>query len=292
MTKSRFAPSPTGYLHIGHAWSALFAAAHAPLILRIENIDTTRCKTEFETAIVDDLHWLNLNWPTPARRQSDHFDDYRAALNKLDDMGLIYPCFCTRKDIQDEITNAQSAPHNITHGPEGALYPGTCRHLSPDERKRKIDAGTPYALRLDMAAAMQTLSAPLTWHDRYRGIQTATPEILGDVVLARKDTPASYHLCVTVDDSLQEIDLITRGVDLFYASHLHRLLQHLLDLNVPEWCHHPLLLDAEGKRFAKRNNAVTLRHMRGVDGKSPNDIMTMIRDGLPADGPWRGIFGV
>ncbi|AGH98378.1 tRNA glutamyl-Q(34) synthetase GluQRS [Micavibrio aeruginosavorus] len=287
MTVSRFAPSPTGYLHIGHAWSALFSAAHGTMILRIEDIDTTRCKAEFETGLYDDLRWLGLTWPEPVRRQSDHFADYRAALARLDDMGLLYPCFCTRKDIQDEIARADSAPHDIATGPEGHLYPGTCRHLSADDRARKMDLGQSYALRLNMDAALATLTAPLTWHDRYRGPQTATPDILGDVVLARKDTPASYHLCVTLDDHIQNVDIVTRGEDLFYASHLHRLLQNLLDLNVPEWAHHPLLLDPDGKRFAKRNNAVTLHHMRTVEGKNRTDILTLVRDSLPIDGPWR-----
>lgn len=278
---SRFAPSPTGRLHIGHAWSALFAAAHGTMILRIEDIDPARCRPEFIDDIIEDMRWLGIAFPYPVRRQSDNFDDYRAALRQLDEMGLLYPCFCTRKDIQESAT----APH----GPEGMLYAGTCRHLSGNERRDKIASGIPYALRLDMGKATQQAGNALVWNDIYRGEQRATPEILGDVVLARKDTPASYHLCVTLDDHLQNITHVTRGEDLFYASHLHRLLQEILGLNVPQWAHHPLLLDAEGKRFAKRNDSVTLQSLR-KGGKTPEDIVSIIHDALPVDGPWRALL--
>lgn len=279
---TRFAPSPTGRLHIGHAYSAFFAYNKARehggrFILRIEDIDSGRCRPEFEQGIYEDLRWLGLAWEEleegQVRRQSEHMDDYRVALRKLEDMGLIYPCFCTRKDIQAEIANAPSAPH----GPEGALYPGTCRKLGSPEREARIAAGEAYALRLDMATALACVGAPLFWEDLAKGRQEAHPEILGDVVLARKDTPASYHLCVTLDDHLQGVTCVTRGEDLFHASHLHRLLQHLLGLNVPVWHHHPLLLDEEGKRFAKRNQSVTLQSLR-AQGKTPQEVLLPLRD--------------
>jgi glutamyl-Q tRNA(Asp) synthetase len=278
---TRFAPSPTGRLHIGHAFSALFGFRRArdaggTFILRIEDIDEGRCRPEFEQGIYEDLRWLGLTWQEPVRRQSDYMEDYKEALHKLLDLDLLYPCFCTRKDIQDEISRAASAPH----GPEGALYPGICRHLSDAQREDNIRAGKAYAFRLDLAKAVAYLQKknkwPLIWFDHDKGEQVATPEILGDVVLARKDVSASYHLSVTVDDHLQGVTVVTRGEDLFYASHLHRLLQELLGLTVPTWHHHRLLLDHEGKRFAKRNNSVTLQHLREVEGKTPVDIMVMI----------------
>ncbi len=273
---TRFAPSPTGRLHLGHAYSALFAYTEAirhkgHFILRIEDIDTGRCRPEFEQGFFEDLAWLGLEWEEPVRRQSEHFDDYRKALDALDKNGLLYPCFCTRKEIQEEIARSESAPH----GPEGALYPGTCRNLSTRERKDKICSGTPYALRLDVGKAISAFKSPLYWTDLSKGEQTATPEILGDVVLARKDVPASYHLCVTLDDHIQGVSVVTRGEDLFYASHLHRLLQELLVLDIPVWHHHKLLLDEEGKRFAKRNKSVTLQHLREASGKTPRQIMDM-----------------
>ena len=274
-TVTRFAPSPTGLLHIGHAYSALFAYNKAAnedgrFILRIEDIDTGRCRPEFEQGFYEDLNWLGLAWEGPVRRQSDHMDDYYRALDMLDSTGLIYPCFCTRKDILEEISQAPSAPH----GPEGVLYPGTCRKLCLSEREARLAAGEAYALRLDMTAALARLDAPLFWDDLAQGRQEAHPEILGDPVLARKDAMASYHLCVTLDDHLQGITCVTRGEDLFHATHLHRLLQHLLGLDVPVWHHHPLLLDSEGKRFAKRNQSVTLQSLR-AQGKRPGEIIEL-----------------
>lgn len=287
---TRFAPSPTGNLHLGHAWSALFGyelarAASGRFLLRVEDIDTGRCRPEFIDKILVDLDWLGLTWPVPVRRQSDHFADYQSALNRLHALDLLYPCFCTRKDIQAEIDESGAAPH----GPEGAIYPGTCRHLPAQARADKIAGGAPYALRLDVEKALRHVRTHLTWRDRYRGEQRATPEILGDVVLARKGMPASYHLCVTVDDYLQGVTVVTRGDDLFYASHLHRLLQHLLNYTVPEWAHHPLLLDEEGKRFAKRNQSITLQSLR-EQGKTRDDIVQLIWTALPVQGPWRRIL--
>ncbi|HLO76406.1 MAG TPA: tRNA glutamyl-Q(34) synthetase GluQRS [Magnetospirillum sp.] len=271
---TRFAPSPTGRLHLGHAHSALFAreqaGADGRFLLRIEDIDPVRCRPEFIDGIFEDLAWLGLTWELPVRRQSEHLDDYRAALARLDAMGLLYPCFCTRKDIADEVARAGHAPH----GPDGVLYPGLCRTLSAAERTERMEAGEPFALRLDMAAATARVGR-LCWHDRAAGEQVATPEIFGDVVLARKDVPASYHLAVTVDDALQGVTLVTRGQDLFAATHVHRLLQHLLELTVPDYHHHRLLTDENGKRFAKRDNSLTLQALR-QSAYSQRDVIQMI----------------
>jgi glutamyl-Q tRNA(Asp) synthetase len=261
---TRFAPSPTGLLHLGHARSALLAWQAAQdsggrFLLRIEDIDVGRCREEFVAAIYEDLAWLGLRWEEPVRRQSQHFADYRAALERLRERGLIYPCFCTRADI----AAAASAPH----GPEGVIYPGTCRHLSDAERSRRIAAGEAYALRLDASKAL-SLTGPLTWHDDVAGDVVADPLSLGDVVLARKDVPTSYHLAVTVDDHLQGITLVTRGEDLFHATHIHRLLQALLGYATPRYRHHPLIVDSQGRRLAKRDKALTLRALR-ESGLSP-----------------------
>ncbi|MFH1805107.1 MAG: tRNA glutamyl-Q(34) synthetase GluQRS [Pseudomonadota bacterium] len=271
-TITRFAPSPTGYLHLGHAASALFAARNVGpdgrFLLRIEDIDQTRCRPEYVDAIYQDLAWLGLCWETPVRVQSHHMADYQAVQDRLYEMGLLYPCFCTRKDIQAEISRIGNAPH----GPDGALYPGTCRHIGATERADRIAAGESYALRLDMATACRYVAGPLFWQDRAAGKQIATPEIFGDVVLARKDTPTSYHLSVTHDDHLQGITLVTRGEDLFFASHLHRLLQELLGYDVPDYHHHRLLTGPDGKRFAKRDQSKTLRAMR-TEGIAVADVV-------------------
>lgn len=256
--KTRFAPSPTGYLHLGHAASAIFAAEKGDeFLLRIEDIDQTRCKPEFEASIYEDLQWLGLKWSSPVRRQSDHFADYQKTLQKLDDMGLLYPCFCTRKDIEAEIQRSQTAPH----GPDEILYPRLCHPLTPNEKADKIASGIPYSLRLDVQKAVK-MAGPLKWYDHEKGWQTAAPEKLGDVVLARKDTPASYHLCVTHDDALQDITLITRGMDLFHATDMHCLLQSILGLPTPEYHHHALLTDKDGKKFSKRDKSLTIREIR------------------------------
>lgn len=271
---TRFAPSPTGRLHVGHAYSALFAARAAQggrFLLRIEDIDLGRCRLEFEEGIYEDLAWLGLEWATPVRRQSDHFDDYRAALRKLDENGLIYPCFCTRKDIQREVERASQAPH----GPDGVLYPGTCRALSADERKTLIAAGEAHALRLDMAKAVEA-AGPLAFEDRERGRMEVDGPSCGDVVLARKDVPTSYHLAVTVDDAIQGVTLVTRGEDLLHATHIHRILQALLGLPAPEYWHHGLLTGADGKRFAKRDRSLTLQALREA-GRSPAEVRAMAR---------------
>ncbi len=276
---TRFAPSPTGLLHLGHAFSALFAQKQGNrFLLRIEDIDRGRCRPEFIQAIYDDLAWLGLEWEMPVRIQSQHMDDYASALSRLDEQGLLYPCFCTRKDIQAEIEHAGHAPH----GPDGLLYPGTCRTLSPAQREDMIAQGKPYALRLDMEKARECAGS-LTWLDRDKGVQQATPEIFGDVVLARKDTPTSYHLSVTVDDHLQGVTLVTRGEDLFHASHIHLLLQKVLDLDTPEYNHHGLLKGEDGKRFAKRDKSLTLQSLR-ESGVSAADVLERISHRHPKFG--------
>ncbi len=265
MTITRFAPSPTGLLHLGHAYSALFARKTAgpdgTMLLRIEDIDTTRCRPQFETAIIEDLEWLGLDWPRPIRRQSEHFADYRAALDQLKQAGLVYPCFCTRSDLAD----AAAAPHGI-----GPIYPGTCRHRLAAERASLLETAPAPAWRLDVAVALHQ-TGRLTWRDLDHGMVTAEPQRLGDVVLGRKDIGSSYHLAVTIDDALQEIEIVTRGADLFEATHIHRLLQALLDLPVPVWHHHRLLQDHSGKRLAKRDGATALRMLREA-GRHAADI--------------------
>lgn len=264
---TRFAPSPTGLLHLGHAFSALDGWSRARkfggrFLLRIEDIDRTRCRPEFETALLEDLAWLGLDWDGAVRRQSDHFQDYTAALTTLQHMGVIYPCFCTRKDI----AQATTAPQ----GPEGPIYPGTCRNLDRQAAAERMAAGTPFALRLDVVKAM-ALTGDLSFEDEGLGRVQAAPENLGDVVLARKETPCSYHLCVTLDDALQNVTLVTRGADLLAATHIHRLLQALLGLATPIYAHHKLLADADGQRLAKRDGAPSLQALR-KSGADPGDI--------------------
>ena len=273
MIVTRFAPSPTGLLHLGHALAALTAgAAGTRFLLRIEDIDTVRCREEFVAAIFEDLRWLGLAWEEPALRQSQRGEAYRAALKRLD--GLTYPCFCTRKEIADEIARAAEAPHYFDlaapqPGPDGPVYPGTCRHLSPGERAAKMAAGTPHALRLDTAKAA-ALAGPLVFEEHgagpnaEHGTIAVNPLLFGDIVLARKDMPAAYHLAVVVDDAHQGVSLVTRGNDLFAAAHVQRLLQALLDLPQPQYAHHRLILDETGRKFSKRDRAVTLQSLREI----------------------------
>jgi glutamyl-Q tRNA(Asp) synthetase len=259
MIVTRFAPSPTGRLHLGHAFAAIAAAeAGERFLLRIEDIDTTRSREEFVRAIYEDLAWLGLRWEEPVLRQSTRFDAYRAALSRLDAQGLLFPCFCTRKDIAEEIARAIQAPH----GPEGPLYPGTCRHLSGDERAAKIASGVSYALRLDARKAAEKIGA-LSFGEQGKTIPVA-PLLFGDVVLARKETPASYHLAVVVDDAFQGVTLVTRGNDLLPATHIQRVLQALLGLPEPAYAHHRLILDAAGRKFSKRDKAATLHELRAA----------------------------
>jgi glutamyl-Q tRNA(Asp) synthetase len=271
---TRFAPSPTGHLHLGHAHSALVGwraarRAGGRFLLRIEDIDRSRCRPEFTRAIVEDLAWLELDWDGPVRVQSEHFADYRNALDRLARQSLLYPCFCTRAEIKAEVARADAAPH----GTDGPLYPGSCRGLAAQEREARMAAGVPFALRLDVAQAMARVG-PLTWHDEAAGTIAADPTSHGDVVLARKDTPTSYHLAVTVDDALQGVTLVTRGGDLFAATHIHRLLQALLGLPTPRYRHHRLLADPSGRRLAKRDRAMTLRSLREL-GHAPADARAM-----------------
>jgi glutamyl-Q tRNA(Asp) synthetase len=270
---TRFAPSPTGYLHLGHvrsAWEGWRAARErgGRFLVRLEDIDQGRCREEFAAAILEDFAWLGLEWDGPVRRQSEHLDDYRAALPRLDGMGLLYPCFCTRRDIQAEIARAGGAPQ----GDLGAPYPGTCRHLPALERAARLAAAGDCALRLDVAAAVAR-TGPLDWVEG-DGRARVDPAGLGDVVLARKEFPASYHLAVTVDDALQGVSLVTRGVDLFAATAIHRLLQYLLGLPAPRYRHHPLVTDAAGRRLAKRDKAATIRSLREV-GRTPVEVLEM-----------------
>jgi glutamyl-Q tRNA(Asp) synthetase len=279
----RFAPSPNGHLHLGHALSALidFEMARAlggRFLLRIEDIDPTRCRPEFETAIYEDLAWLGIAWEEPVRRQSENLGAYGQALAKLESQGLIYPSFESRGEIAQYV--AQHSHVHWPHDPDGApLYPGLSRKLSPEERARRM-AGEPYALRLDMNAALARAGA-LTWVEtgadpkQDHETRMAEPEKWGDVVLARKDTPTSYHLSVVVDDALQGITHVVRGQDLYQATSVHRVLQALLGLHPPLYHHHRLILDAEGKKLAKSTGATALRELRR-QGKTPADIRRIV----------------
>ncbi|MBU1375483.1 MAG: tRNA glutamyl-Q(34) synthetase GluQRS [Alphaproteobacteria bacterium] len=259
MFATRFAPSPTGYLHRGHAYSALTAFAAAQdaggrFVLRIEDIDATRCRPEFEVGIHEDLAWLGLSWEQPVRRQSEHRDDYQAALARLEAEGLLYRCFRTRKEVAEAMV---SAPHGAMEVFRGAALP-------PDEEARRLAAGGPFAWRLSLDAASRTLGGfgGLTFTEEGEGVVSARPELGGDVVLARKDVGVAYHLAVTVDDALQGITHVIRGRDLFEATHVQRLLQALLGLPEPIYRHHALLTGPDGKRYAKRDHAETLRSLR------------------------------
>lgn len=281
---TRFAPSPTGHLHLGHAYAAWFARNEAvqtggQFLLRWEDIDGTRSREEYETTILEDLAWLGLSPDEAPIRQSSRMALYEQALGVLRARDLLYPCFCTRGEIQREIARANEAPQ----GPDGPLYPGRCRELPSREAEERVAAGEAYALRLRMDRAIQQVG-PLTWRDLDHGDFRCQPEIFGDVVLARKDTPTSYHLAVTLDDAEQGIELVTRGEDLLPASHLHRLLQALLALPVPLWRHHRLILDETGKRLAKRDQAASLRSLR-MAGLRPADVWAKL--GIP--GPYQAI---
>lgn len=258
MPRTRFAPSPTGFLHLGHARSALFAWAAAgrggSCLLRIEDIDPDRCRPAFEAQIYQDLSWLGLSWPQPVRRQSEHLETYRQALLRLVADGLAYPCFCSRAEIQARATRV---------GPEGPVYDGQCRELSPALRAERLARGDSHAIRLDVTASLAR-TGTLYWTDRQAGRVEATPQQAGDPVIGRRDVPTSYHLSVTVDDRIQEIELVPRGMDLFEATHIHRLLQALLDLPVPEYWHHALVLDADGRKLSKRDGSTALVDLRAA----------------------------
>ncbi|HEY6754939.1 MAG TPA: tRNA glutamyl-Q(34) synthetase GluQRS [Pseudolabrys sp.] len=277
----RFAPSPNGYLHLGHAMSALLNADMARakggrLLLRIEDIDTARCRPEYEAAINEDLTWIGLEWETPVRRQSHHWEDYRAALRRLEGMGLIYSSFESRAEIA-RLVAEREARGPWPRDPDGVpLYPGEAKKIPDSERRRRIASGEPYALRLDMQAALARAGA-LTWIETGAGLAgetgTITADALawGDVILARKETPTSYHLAVTVDDAAQGVTDVVRGRDLFYATAVHRLLQTLLGLPQPRYHHHRLILDADGNKLSKSTQSTGLRELR-AGGVSPDEI--------------------
>jgi len=281
----RFAPSSNGYLHLGHAYSALLNADLARacggrLLLRIEDIDATRCRPEFEAAIYEDLAWLGIAWEQPVRRQSEHFDDYRRALARLDAMRLTFPSFESRSEIAHLVADRESHAR-WPRDPDGApLYPGAARQLSEVERTARIARGDPYAVRLDMVRAMEWIGL-LHWLEtdeprsgRSRTV-VADPATWGDVIIGRKDTPASYHLAVVIDDALQGITHVVRGQDLFSATGVHRVLQALLDLPEPVYCHHRLILDADGRKLSKSTWATGLRELR-AQGMTPGDVRKLV----------------
>jgi glutamyl-Q tRNA(Asp) synthetase len=274
---TRFAPSPTGDLHLGHAAAALNAWRRARdaggrFLLRLEDIDPARCRPEYAAAILEDLEWIGLDWDGPVKVQSAHLADYQAVLDDMAGRDLLYPCFCTRTDIAREIAASLTAPH----APDGSpLYPGTCRTLSAAQRADRMATGERFAMRLDMRTALGRIGRILEYHEEAEGRIACHPERFGDAVLARKDAPASYHLCVTHDDALQAVTLVTRGEDLKPATDLHRLIQTLMGWPAPAYAHHPLWRDEHGKRLAKRDKAVTLRVMRDV-GVSPQDIIARL----------------
>ncbi len=270
----RFAPSPNGELHLGHAYAALLdfdmaQQAGGRFLLRIEDIDRTRCRPEYEAGIHRDLAWLGIGWEEPVRRQSEHFGDYAAALRKLEAMGLAYPAFLSRAEI---------AAANTARDPDGApLYPGVDRDLDPDETARRIEAGAPYAIRLRMDEAAER-AGPLSWTETGEGgivKVDADPGAWGDVVLARKETPTSYHLSVVVDDAMQGVSHVVRGRDLFHATSVHVLLQRLLGLPTPVYHHHRLVTDASGRKLSKSDRDTSLRALREA-GATPDDVRRMV----------------
>jgi glutamyl-Q tRNA(Asp) synthetase len=270
--RTRFAPSPTGRLHLGHAYAAQVARELAcrhggQFLIRFEDIDHTRSREEYALGILEDLQWLGLPWHGGIIHQSSRRDAYAEALEHLKSMGLVYPCFCTRREIETEISQLLHAPH----GPEGALYPGTCKHLATDEAARRLAQGEIPNWRLDATAAA-ALTGPLTFRDLRHGEQIVQPELLGDIVLARRDIGTAYHLAVVVDDAFQGISHVTRGDDLFHATHIHRVLQSLLGYPEPLYLHHALVCDESGKRLAKRHDALSISSLRAA-GESPAEVL-------------------
>ena len=281
----RFAPSPNGYLHLGHAYSALLnddmaRAANGRLLLRIEDIDAARCRPEYEAAIVEDLQWLGIAWQQDVRRQSAHFDDYQAAVTKLEAMGLIYPSFESRSEIAALVAERDRRGH-WPRDPDGVpLYPGRARKMPKAERDRRRRGGEPFALRLAMDAAVARAGV-LTWTETgmgpqgQSGVVAAAPQMWGDVVLARKEAPTSYHLAVAIDDALQGVTDVVRGQDLFWSTGIHRLLQALLGLPEPAYHHHRLILDAGGRKLSKSTLATSLRDLR-ASGATPADVRRLV----------------
>jgi len=284
----RFAPSPNGYLHLGHAYSALlnFDSARqggGRFLLRIEDIDTARCRAEFEAAIFEDLAWLGIAWEKPVRRQSEHLGEYREAVEKLAAQGLVYPSFESRAEIA-RLVAERDAYAPWPRDPDGVpLYAGGASLLSSKSRQRLIEFGAPFALRLDMPKA-RSRAGDLGWielgegPDGQTGAVSAHPEAWGDVVLARKETPTSYHLSVVIDDALQGVTEVVRGQDLFWSTSVHRLLQHLLSLSPPVYRHHRLILDSSGRKLSKSTEATSLRELRD-SGATPADVRRLV--GLP-----------
>lgn len=281
----RFAPSPNGYLHLGHAYSALLnfdmaRACGGRLLLRIEDIDRARCRPEYDAAIYEDLTWLGIEWETPVRRQSEHFEAYREALRELQEMGLLFPSFESRAELAHLVADRESHAR-WPRDPDGVpLYPGTARGMPEEERKARVAAGEAYALRLNMTRA-QDWAGPLHWIETGAGPSgesgeiAAAPEAWGDVVLGRKDVPASYHLAVVVDDASQGVSHVERGQDLFWSTSVHRLLQELLGFPAPVYCHHRLILDDNGKKLSKSTHATGLRELR-AQGATPQDIRRLV----------------
>ena len=271
---TRFAPSPTGLLHLGHAYAAKFAFDLAQqhggkFLLRFEDIDTTRVRAEYYDAIKQDLAWLNLSWDETPISQLDRLPAYMDALEQLKSIGVVYPCFCTRREIQKEIAAMGNAPH----GPEGALYPGICQKISIAERENRLLSGESHCWRLDAKQATR-LTGVLDFTDRIHGVVPVDMSLLGDVVLARKDIATSYHLAVVVDDAMQGITDVTRGEDLMTSTHVHRVLQEMLGLPAPVYHHHELVLDKTGKRLAKRDDAMSIRALR-EQGFSPKEVIAL-----------------
>lgn len=283
----RFAPSPNGELHLGHAHSALLnheraRAAGGRFLLRIEDIDTARCTPEFERQIYGDLTWLGIKWEVPARRQSEHFSDYQAALDGLVAEELVYPAFMSRGEVRGHIADEEAAGHHWPHDPDGVpLYPGLDRKLSKRERRRRMDSGDPFAWRLDMAAAAQRAGGPIFWEELGSGPEGETgriraePSQWGDVVLARKDVPTSYHLSVVVDDALQGVTDVVRGRDLFLATSVQRLLQELMGLSPPAYFHHELIMGDDGRKLSKSRRDTGISALRAA-GMTPRDIRRMV----------------
>ncbi len=280
---TRFAPSPTGYLHLGHAfsaWTAWEAARQAGgrFLVRLEDIDPQRCRSAFASAALEDLAWLGLDWAGPVRVQSVHLSEYAGVLDGLAGRGLLYPCFCSRADVAREAAASAAAPHGVAGG---LVYPGTCRRLSSSERAARMAAGVPYAWRLDMARALEAVPGGVRFHDAGRGEIEADPSGFGDVVVGRRDTPASYHLCVAHDDAAQGVTLVTRGEDLLAATHVHVLLQRLMGWPTPGYAHHRLLTGADGRRLSKRDGAAAVRDLRAA-GASPADVLRLALRGSGA----------
>jgi glutamyl-Q tRNA(Asp) synthetase len=281
----RFAPSPNGFLHLGHALSALLnfgmaRAAGGRYLLRMEDIDTARCRPEFEAAIYEDLAWLGIEWEQPVRRQSEHLGDYRSALTMLDARHLTFPSFESRAEIAHLVADRESHAR-WPRDPDGApLYPGAARQLTPDERQARIAGGDPHAIRLDMAKAMEW-TGPLHWSETGAGPAGETGDIAadlaawGDVIIGRKEMPTSYHLAVAVDDALQGVTHVVRGRDLFWSTSVHRVLQALLDLPAPVYHHHRLILDGSGRKLSKSTQATGLRELR-AQGATARDIRRMV----------------